>query len=251
MIIMEFIKSTSNSRIKAVCALKDSKARRESGRFVAEGVRIVKDATFAPIELYVTESHVDFAKNYESVCPVFCVTEEVFLKLSDTKSPQGVLGVYNIPDTTATAPKGDYSIVLDGVKDPGNVGTIIRTAPACGFKDIYLIESADPFSPKVVRSSMGGVFRSNIYIGEREEIISVLKGSQANICALDMGGESVFDANLSLPVALVVGSEAQGVSREMRENSTKVLALPMKDDTESLNAGVSAGISMYLIGFKK
>ena len=248
---MELIRSTTNSKIKAVCALKDSKARRERNLFVAEGLRIVKDSTFLPRELYVTEKFVEFAQNYQKICSVYIVTEEVFLKMSDTKSPQGVLGVYDVPNTKVDSPKGDYAIVLDGVKDPGNVGTIIRTAPACGFKDIYLIESADPFSPKVVRSSMGGVFRTNIFIGEREEIISALREKDTNIYALDMGGESVFDANISLPVALVVGSEAQGVSNQMRDSSNKILALPMKDDTESLNAGVSAGISMYLIGFKK
>ena len=248
---MEFIKSTTNLKIKAVCALKDSKGRKSAGLFIAEGVRIVKDATFTPESIFVSEEHIDFAKNYESVCPTFVVSREVFEKMSDTKSPQGVLGVYKIPDSSIKAPEGDYIMVLDGVKDPGNIGTIIRTAPACGFRDIYLTDSADAYSPKVVRSSMGGVFRSNIYIGQRDEIISTLKKSGANICALDMGGESVFDASVNLPIALVVGSEAQGVSKEFREIADKVLCLPMKDDTESLNAGVSAGVLMYLVGFKK
>lgn len=248
---MELIKSTTNAKVKSVCALKDGKGRKNSGLFVAEGVRIVKDATFSPVEIYLTEDHVDFLSRFEGICPTHLVTREVFEKMSDTKSPQGVLGVYKIPDTKVKEPQGDFSVVLDGVKDPGNVGTVIRTAPACGFSDVYLIESADPFSPKVVRSSMGGVFRTNIYIGAREEIINVLHSSNTNICSLDMGGESVFDANVSLPIALVVGSEAQGVSKEMRKASKQILALPMKDDTESLNAGVSAGISMYLIGFKK
>lgn len=248
---MELIKSTANSRIKAVASLKDSSKRREIGRFVAEGVRIVKDSPLTPVEVYVTEDNRSFGERYENVCNTFIVSDEVFAKISDTKSPQGVLAVYDIPKTKCVAPKGDYAIVLDGVTDPGNVGTVIRTAAACGFKDVYLVESADPYAPKVVRSSMGGVFRVQINIGERNEVIAILKDSGREICTLDMGGESVFDAKIAFPVALVLGSEARGVSEEFTQASDKVLALPMKDDTESLNAGISAGVAMYLISFTK
>lgn len=248
---MELIKSTANSRIKLIASLKDSAKRREIGRFIAEGVRIVKDSPFKPLEIYVTEEHEEFGINYEGICDVYLVSREVFAKISDTKSPQGVLAVYDIPDTAPKSPRGEHSIVLDGVTDPGNVGTVIRTAAACGFKDVYLVESADPYAPKVVRSSMGGVFRTRINIGARDEIIALLKKSGRGIYALDMGGESVFDATVSRPMALVLGSEARGVSKEFSLASSKILALPMKDDTESLNAGVSAGIAMYLIGFKE
>lgn len=248
---MERISSTTNSKVKKVASLKDSASRKEQELFVAEGVRIVKDAGVSPVELYITENHLDFGEKYEGICPVYLVSEEVFAKMSDTKSPQGVLGVFSYPDLALKKPQGDYVIVLDGVSDPGNVGTVIRTAGACAFKDVYLAGCADPFSPKVVRSSMGGVFRTRISVGEIEDIISLLKGENVEICTLDMGGESIFEAKVDLPVGLVLGSEARGVSSYTRENSDKILALPMKDDTESLNAGVSAGIAMYLIGFKK
>ncbi len=248
---MERISSTANNRIKRVASLKDSSKRREEGLFFAEGVRIVKDSGVKPIELYVTENHMDFGERYEGVCPVYVVTDEVFAKISDTKSPQGVLGVYSIPSVEVKAPVGEHAIVLDGVSDPGNVGTVIRTAAACGFKDVYLADSSDPFNPKVVRSSMGGVFRVRINVGSISEILSTLKDFGASVCTLDMGGESVFDTDIPLPVALVLGSEARGASEESRERSDKIIALPMKDDTESLNAGVSAGVAMYLIGFKK
>ena len=163
---------------------------------------------------------------------------------------KGVLAVFPRPDHGVRKPTSN-AIVLDGVADPGNVGTIIRTAGACGFRDVYLVNCADCFAPKVVRSSMGGVFRVNIHVGGIDEVFSVLKESGYSVYSLDMGGESVFEANVDKPCAIVVGSEARGVSEYVREHADKVLCLPMVDDTESLNAGVSASTVMYVINFTK
>lgn len=248
---MEFIKSVSNSRIKAVCALKLGENRRETNTFFAEGLRVVLDAPVNPIEVYVTENHEDVGRKFEKVCPVYVVSREAYEKISDTKSPQGVLAVFKKPDVSVKLPESDRAIVLDGVADPGNVGTIIRTAGAVGFRDVYLINCADCFSPKVVRSSMGGVFRTRINIGDHESVFRALREKNYTVYSLDMGGESVFEKEIKKPCALVVGSEARGVSSYVREHADGVLCLPMVDDTESLNAGVSASTAMYVINFGK
>ncbi|MBQ2714320.1 MAG: RNA methyltransferase [Clostridia bacterium] len=246
---MEFIKSASNSRIKAVARLKTTEGRRESNTFVAEGVRIVLDAPVAPIEVYATEDHEDVLRKFEGIANTFLVSREAYEKMSDTKSPQGVLAVFSRPNVEVKIPDSDHAIVLDGVSDPGNVGTIIRTAGACGFGDVYLINCADCFSPKVVRSSMGGVFRVRLSVGDVKSVFDALKEKNFTIYSLDMGGENVFECKAKLPCALVVGSEARGVSDYTRENADGVLALPMVNDTESLNAGVSASTLMYVIKF--
>ena len=248
---MEFIKSVSNSRLKWVAGLKLSSNRAENNTFIAEGVRVVLDAPQKPVELYVTKEHEDIGREFEKFCPVYSVSQEAFEKMSDTKAPQGVLGVFQKPDTTVNPPKCGNAIVLDGVSDPGNVGTIIRTAGACGFRDVYLVNCADCFAPKVVRSSMGGVFRTNINIGSHQEVFDALRQKNYAIYSLDMGGESVFDKKVGLPCALVVGSEARGVSEFTRKEADGVLCLPMVDDTESLNAAVSACTAMYVINFSK
>lgn len=248
---MEFIKSVSNSKIKWVASLKQTSSRTESNTFVAEGVRVVLDAPKKPLELFVTKEHEDIGREFEKFCPVYSVSQEAFEKMSDTKSPQGVLGVFEKPDTSVKPPKCGNAIVLDGVSDPGNVGTIIRTAGATGFRDVYLINCADCFAPKVVRSSMGGVFRTNINVGTHEEVFKALKEKNYTIYSLDMGGKDVFSEKTNLPCALVVGSEARGVSEFTRKNADGVLCLPMVDDTESLNAAVSACTAMYVINFSK
>ena len=247
---MEFIKSTQNTLIKRISALKDAKSRRENGLFVAEGVRIVADGD-KPRYLFVDESHREFGMRYDSRTMVYEVTDEVMAKLSDTRSPQGVLAVYPIPDTTSFEMVGERAIVLDGVADPGNVGTIIRSAVACGYSDVYLINCADVYSPKVVRSTMSAIFKARLNVVNYEALKNALSKKGAKLYSLDMNGESVFDTDISTPCALLVGSEAHGISEWAKENSDGILSLPMEGGIESLNAGVSASTMMYVTRYKK
>lgn len=247
---MEFIKSTQNTLVKRIFSLKDAKGRRENGLFVAEGVRIVTDGDL-PTYLFVDKEHRDFGMRYDSHTKVYEVTDEVMAKLSDTKSPQGVLAVYPIPNTKTYDTLGDRAIVLDGVVDPGNVGTIVRTAVACGYLDVYLINCADIYSPKVVRSTMSAIFKAHLNVVTYEELKKALETRRAKLYSLDMNGESVFDTDISTPYALLVGSEAHGISEWARQNSDGILSLPMEGGIESLNAGVSASTAMYVTRYKK
>ena len=173
------------------------------------------------------------------------VSDDVFRFLSDEKTPQGILCRVRIPDTGLLAPKG-RCLFLDGVSDPGNVGTILRTANAAGYDRVYLTsECADPFSPKSVRASMSGVFFTEICRGERTEILSLLDGFP--IVIADMGGVDVFSFDPPKEFALVIGNEANGVSDEAKNAAAHTVKIPMRNTQESLNAAVSAGIIMYVL----
>lgn len=247
---MEFIKSTQNTLVKRIASLKDGKFRRENQLFVAEGVRIVTDGDL-PTYLFVDEAHEDFGLRYDNLTKVYKVSDEVMAKLSDTKSPQGVIAVYPIPDGTVVDMVGERAIVLDGVVDPGNVGTIVRTAVACGYLDVYLINCADVYSPKVVRSTMSAIFKARLNVVTYEQLKKILTARKVKLYSMDMGGESIFDSDIPTPCALLVGSEAHGISEWARNNSDGIISLPMEEGIESLNAGVSASTMMYVTRYKK
>ncbi len=173
------------------------------------------------------------------------VSDEVFRFLSDEKTPQGILCRVRIPEGTIVAPVGKC-ILLDGVADPGNVGTILRTANAAGYETAYLTaDCADPYSPKSVRSSMSGVFFTKICRGERADIAELLRGTP--VIVADMGGENVFSFRAPNKFTLVIGNEANGVSDEVAAIATDTVKIPMRETQESLNAAISAGIIMYLL----
>ena len=139
-------------------------------------------------------------------------------------------------------------LVLDRISDPGNLGTIIRTAAATGFHDIVLIECCDPFSPKTVRSSSGGIFYTDFYPVSFEEFYEEVVKSGAKIYIADMAGENIFNMkNIDEKYALVIGNEGGGVADRLKSGAARTISLPMKSQMESLNAGVSASVMMYFL----
>ncbi|MBQ7913162.1 MAG: RNA methyltransferase [Clostridia bacterium] len=238
--------SKNNPLVKETAALKDKKARKECGLFLVEGYKMALECQKSKLEIervFVAESYRGELPDCQAE-PVY-VSDGVFRFLSDEKSPQGVLCRVRIPDTALCAPKGKC-LLLDGVADPGNVGTILRTANAAGYEEVYLTqECADPFSPKCVRASMSGVFFTKIYRGERSEILSVL--GDIPVLIADMGGANVFHYVAPKRFVLVIGNEANGVSDEVRARATHTVKIPMRSTQESLNAAISAGIIMYVL----
>ena len=159
------ITSTANEKVKFVKKLHDKKNRDAENLFIAEGVNILSDLKegFSVKEIFATDKTADIAENLAKkygACTTL-VSESVMKVLADTVSPSGILAVIGIP---LSKPEGVNAVVLDGVQDSGNVGTIIRTAVGAGFFDVYLVDSADAFSPKTVRASMGAVLRANVII---------------------------------------------------------------------------------------
>ena len=238
---MERIESVNNERVKRIVALKDKSERRKTGLFVVEGYNNIKDCPIKAEELFVCS---DFDKALPVCDNVYYVSRRVADKISDTVTTQGIFGIYRIPDTSVKAPVGTKTIVLDGISDSGNIGTIIRTAVACGYSDVYFHNCADIFSPKAVRAAMSAIFKLNVSIGTADEILRVLKSESFIPYILDMNGKNVFETELVKP-AFIVGSEAHGVSDAFGDSVENVISLPMKS-MESLNAGVAAGVVMYV-----
>jgi len=246
---MHLITANTNPKIKRLKALyKDKKLRLDEGLFVSEGVNFVKDVIDSGLvcELYIQESRFDELKFLtETDLPFYIVADGVFNGVADTVTPSGVIAVIKLK--TAQEVTGDTVVILDGVSDLGNVGTIIRTACARGIESVVCINCADPYSPKAVRAAMCGIIKTNVITcASAADALKLVKGYE--IVSLDAGGESVFDFKRKGKLAIVVGNEARGISEEMLKASAKILSIPMKENSiESLNAAVSASIAMYLI----
>ncbi len=243
MIHMEIISSISNVRVQSLRSLYTKKGRDEQSAYVVEGVNIVKDIPDAirPVAYYFAAGKYDelrYVIKHTDV-PVYLVADELFRRVVDTVTPSGVVAVLPVP-VGGDYLQSDRLLVLDGVSDPGNVGTILRTAIAAGYTDVVLLGGADPYSPKVVRASMGGIYRLNVH----RLTMSEWHWSHT-VFIMDMAGESIYDAVPPARFALVVGNEALGISDAMRSRADRVLSVPMQGGIESLNVAVAAAIGMY------
>lgn len=243
---MKRIESTSNKLIKTVSSLKLKKAREKEGLFFAEGERNVNDGAKkrAPEMVFVCEN---YKGSREFPCEVYEVTEQVFKKISDTEAPQGILGVFAKSAGSTADIKGENILILNNLRDPGNIGTLLRTAKAAGFETVIADKGcADIYSPKAVRAAMSGIFGLNIILtDELQKCLAELKGKGYTIYSADMNGENMFDAVLSFPLGIILGNEANGVDVEAVKNADFVLSVPMSGEMESLNAAVAGSVMMY------
>ena len=239
------IVSKQNSLVKEVRSLLNKKFRDKTGRFIVEGVKMVNEAFLLNQKvLAVLCTEKCLGQINVNGFAVETVSEEVYGSISDEKSPQGVLAVLQKPDTAPIKPQSSC-VLLDGVSDPGNMGTIIRTMACAGYKDLYLTsDCADPFSPKTVRSSMSGIYNVRVHIAKREQLLEIIN---LPIIVADMQGQNLFETRVKQDFCLVIGNEAHGVSDQVIEKSAMTVSIPMQEGMESLNAGVSAGILMYAL----
>ena len=240
------ITSTSNEKIKRLRALcKDKKYRVMYGEYVAEGTIIAKDMPDEDITgVYLRESESERLQEYFNPDKTFVVKNEIFDSVADTKTPSGVIATLKIPQRKEIS--GDVALLLCGLSDAGNVGTIIRTACARGINTVLCVDTADPYSPKSVRASMGGIAKVNVVICDYEEAFRLIEDYA--LVVLDMGGICIYDYKKEGKTVIAVGNEAHGVPRVVKEKCAVSLSIPMVEDgVESLNAAVSAAIAMYLL----
>lgn len=228
-----------------------AKERREANAFIVEGVRLIEEAVNArwqfQFALYSdglsergqTLIETLSAKNIE----VDDVAGDLLQKLSDTENPQGILAV--LKSTSLPIPESpNFILIPDQIRDPGNLGTLLRTAAATGVQAVLLPpETTDAFSPKVVRAGMGAHFQLPIHSLTWEEIKTQTKDMQ--IYLADMDGTSCWEADLRKPIALIIGGEAQGASDEAQRLASQKISLPMAGIVESLNAGVAGSVLMF------
>ncbi len=170
--------------------------------------------------------------------------------LADTKTPQKVLCIAYLSQYVVEMPKTNF-LVLDTLQDPGNVGTLIRTAKACGFEYIFLLDSVRKQNEKLIRSSVGAVFDSKVYEMSKEQFVDFAKKNKLHLIMTDMDGENIFNFKVDDVVGVVVGNEGNGVCEEIEKICKDKVKIPMKEGIESLNAGVSGSIIMYEINKRK
>jgi TrmH family RNA methyltransferase len=248
------ITSSQNPRLKLVRALMGrAKERREENAFVIEGVRLIEEAVLAGWKFHfvlysdgLTERGRDLVKVLIAHrIEVDEVSGDLLQKLSDTETPQGILAVLQfsdlpIPDSL------DFILIPDQIHDPGNLGTLLRSAAASGVQAVLLPpETTDAFAPKVLRAGMGAHFRLPIRVLTWEEIGQVCKSSNLQMILADMTGNSCWETNLCQPLALIIGGEAEGASEEARRLADKRISIPMPGKIESLNAGIAGSVLMF------
>ncbi len=244
----KMITSKQNNLIKTIRSLKDKKYRDKEGLYVVEGVKMVKEALIARVEIcdiICTPNGAELLIATFGALPqkTQTVTQIVYDSITNEVSPQGVLAVCVKPSNNIEKPNNSC-LLIDGAQDPANVGAIIRCAAAAGYNQVYLADCADAYSPKAVRASMSGIFKVNVMYGSREELVEVI---DKPIIIADMNGQNVFEVKLQNEFCLVIGNEGHGVSSLVKEKATLTVSIPMQNGMESLNAGVSAGILMYAL----
>lgn len=250
------ISSTHNQQVKNLLALqKKARARREQGLYITEGLKMVMEAPDGMVQkVYLSEHLADQpeALAITSKHPYEILADPVFKAVSDTVTPQGVLAVirqkaWTIEDMLVDP--GPYCfLILETVQDPGNLGTMIRTAEGAGISGIIMDETtADVYNPKVIRSTMGSVYRVPfLYTDNLEKTVYLLKEHNVHIYAAHLKGNEDFDqADLTKSCGFLIGNESKGLSESTVKLANSYIKIPMAGKVESLNAAVAAGLLMY------
>lgn len=247
------------------------KQKKEGSLLFLDNIKIINDAIARGLEpkyILVEKEELNIYKDAN----VYKVDRSIIDQLSDSKTPQGVVCVAEYLQHKVEVPKDNF-LVLDGLQDPGNVGTLIRTAYACGFNEVFLIDSVKVTNSKLVRSSVGAIFSAKVYEMKRSEFIDFAKKNNLCLLKADMNGKNIFDFSSQMlgdclanssgnsncnqstlknkPIGVVVGNEGQGVSKEISDICSLAVKIPMQEGIESLNASVSGAIIMYEINKKR
>jgi len=250
------ITSVTNDKIKFARSLARRKERVAARQCLIEGTRLVEEAVRAGVipalVLYERSALNRDARLRQLIAAlekrapaVYEVTAPVMRALADTETPQGICAVAPLPELPLPAAP-NLTLVLDGIRDPGNLGTILRTAWAAGVDAVLLApETVDPFNPKVLRAGMGAQFNIPLASKTWDEIREYLSAVPRIYLAHAQGQMKYTDADWTPPCALIVGGEVQGTSEAARALATQTLAIPMPGHAESLNAAVAAGILLF------
>lgn len=241
------ITSKDNEIIKNIKKLKEKKYRLDS--YIVEGIKMVKEAISENQEMALIAIREDFKIDFDTKnTKIVTISNKIFNDISDVKTPQGILAVIKKNQNNQIETNSDYILALDSLQDPGNMGTIIRTADSANINQIIINKTTvDPYSPKVIRSTMGAIYRTNII--EVEDLKATLKEMKLKgfqIITTDLKAtQSIYDINYNNKTVVVIGNEANGVSQEILQIADKKVIIPMLGKTESLNASIAASIMIY------
>ncbi len=258
------ISSSANEKIKAVIQLQTkASVRKKQKLFVVEGIKMYDEIPESDIETtYVSEKFYDEYIKSEKINDktkkrlnnkgYIIVSDNVFKNMSDTVTPQGILAIvkqkkYELSDILVKGKKQVF-MVLEGVQDPGNMGTIIRTGEGAGIAGIIVNkETVDVYNPKVIRSTMGSIYRVPIIVSEDlSDTLDYMSENGVTLFAAHLKGDVYYsDGQFANSTAFLIGNEANGLSEEISKKAHKLIKIPMEGEVESLNASVAAAILMY------
>ena len=249
------ITSATNDRIKEVKKLvKSASYRREKGLYVVEGIRMFRELPFNDIDsVYVSQGAYDKLKEdilkVVSEEEVIIVADHAFSSMSDTNTPQGVMALVKMRERMLEDVLGDkaFLLIADRLQDPGNLGTIIRTAEGSGATGIILSrDCVDMYNPKVIRSTMGSVFRVPVYVSDDlSGDIDKLKAKGVCIFGAHLNGKEFYDESFEGSCGFLIGNEGNGLSEAVSSKADKLIRIPMCGKVESLNAATSVAVIAY------
>lgn len=254
---MKYIQSTGNQTVKTWKKLQTKKGRKKQGKYVLEGWHLLDEALKAHeciSEIMVTSDAL--AQTQQQSLPeevdIYEISDEVAQQLSATPSPQGIFGVVAIDETKEMVPQkmSGAWLFLDTIQDPGNVGTMVRTADAAGFKGVVLSEgSVDIYQPKLVRSMQGSQFHIEVLEGDLSAWITAFKKNHFPVFGSELNEQarSYDEVGQHEDFALVMGNEGNGASQEILGQTSMNLYIPLKGQAESLNVAMAAGILMFAL----
>ncbi|MDK2882350.1 MAG: methyltransferase, TrmH family [Bacillota bacterium] len=258
---VQVIRSRHNPLIKNIRALHERKRRRREGRFLIEGVRLLEEAVAAGVhlervlvapELITGERERALMEQLRAGgVTINAVTASLLSVVAETETPQGFVAVARIPpppDLYSLVQEGDLLVLGDGIQDPGNAGTIIRTAAGAGAQGVFFSAgSVDPYSGKVVRASMGSLFRIAVdVLGDSRELVKACRSAGWEVLVTSpIGGTPLWQVTMGGALLVVLGNEGAGVSPELLEAGTQRVYIPLARAVESLNVAVAGGVILF------
>ena len=257
-----FISSPDNDKIRLINKLSRKKYRDQQGKFVIEGINLVRAALSKGqhVEFVLIADDFDYSEIANTLAVgvdyrnIYLIPRFLFEKISDAENGSGIIAVvdkrsYTLDNLDSLElRRGDNVLVLDRLQDPGNIGTMIRTAVAAGYSIVATIKgTADIYSPKVLRASAGMIFGiSVVELADTEEFKKLVSRLDKKIVVTDpREGDPYYECNLTNDIALVIGNEGNGISDEIMESSEVRVTIPMQGEVESLNAAICASLLMY------
>ncbi|MDU2066120.1 MAG: RNA methyltransferase [Sporomusaceae bacterium] len=252
----EKIQSPQNQNIKLAASLKQKKYREETGLFLVEGVRLVEEvlasdwfceSIFVADSFGGQERSAALLKQAEECSHVYEVSEALLAKISDTREPQGIVAI--VKQKEQALPKAGanpFWVLADGIQDPGNLGTLIRTADAAGCDGVLLIQSVDVYNPKVVRASMGSLFHLPVLSAEADLILQWLQAEQISLYGTSVeNAVSYYNVDWRPSCCIAFGNEGQGMSSFVKKYCDGFVHIPLIGKAESLNVSISAAVILY------
>lgn len=242
---MKYINSVQNEQVKHVVNLQNKWHRQEHRQFVVEGTRACAQLCekYEPVVIYMTENYYKGHEFVDFEDIIIGVSEAVINKMCTTKNPSGICAIFNIP-AEKPLPQAGPGLILLEVSDPGNLGTLIRTAAAMNIKEIILVGGVDPYNSKVIQSTAGCLATINLYQTTFDQLITQ---TQLQLCALVVKNGATPDTINLKNKFLVVGNEAHGLSPKQVQACQEKMTIPMPGHAESLNAAIAGAIGLYLM----